>query len=72
MVINRVSPAMITYRNMPNSPKKSDDAGTKKVSSLMTRSEPTPQQRSTSNKMDDARYRMRALMDHMQKFKEEI
>ena len=31
MVINRVSPAMITYRNMPNSPKKSDDAGAKKV-----------------------------------------
>ena len=72
MVINRVNPAMITYRNMPKSPEKSNDADVKKSSSLMTRSEPTPQQRMMSNKMDDARYRMRALMDHMQKFKEEI
>ena len=72
MVINRVNPAMITYSNLPNNPKKSDDAGAKKASSLMTRSEPTPQQRMMTSEMDDARYRMRALMDHMQKFKEEI
>ena len=45
MVINRVNPAMITYRNMPKSPEKSNDANVKKASSLMTRSEPTPQQR---------------------------
>ena len=34
MVINRVNPAMITYRNMPKSPEKSNDADVKKASAV--------------------------------------
>jgi len=68
-MINRVNPAMIAYRNMPKSQKKTEVRN--KASSLMNRSTPTARQSAENENMSDAQYRMRTMMDHIRGLREE-
>lgn len=67
-MINRVNPAMIAYRNMPK--KRSDYTPNKKSMGLLQRD--MSSDNNMSEDIKDGAVRMRNMMDHINKLKEEI
>lgn len=67
-MINRVNPAMIAYRNMPK--KRSASMPNKKSMGLLQRNMSSDD--NLSEDIMDGAVRMRNMMDHINKLKEEI